>query len=140
MGVVARLVCAYPGVIVTVGALLAAASIWIVATRFNVVNNTTDLLSDNIASKRYYNELKQDFGSDYRFIVLIQSSNPAQNRLAADEIGAHLETLKPQITTVLSKIDFTAIKPRLLFTRSPEELEKIASKLESEVNAQKTSA
>jgi hypothetical protein len=137
MGAVARLVCACPGVIVMVGALLAAASIWIVATRFNVVNNTTDLLSDKIASKRYYNELRHDFGSDYRFIVLIQSPDPVQNRRAADEIGTYLETLRPQITTVLSKIDFSAIKPRLLFTRPPDELEKIAAKLDDQVNLQK---
>src|ERR1017187_6349521 len=113
MGFAARLVCAYPGVIVTVGALFAAACIWIVVTRFNVVNNTSDLLSDKIASKRYYDELRRDFGSDYRFIVLIQSPDVAQNRRAADNIGTYLETLKPQITTVLSKIDFFAIKPRL---------------------------
>jgi len=137
MGAVARLVCAYPGVIVTVGVLLAAASIWIVATRFNVVNNTNDLLSPKLPSKKYYDELKNDFGSDYRFIVLIQSPDPVQNRRAADEIGTYLETLKPQITTVLSKIDFSAVKPRLLFTRSPDELEKIADQIEDQVNLQK---
>jgi hopanoid biosynthesis associated RND transporter like protein HpnN len=140
MGFAARLVCAYPGVIVTVGALFAAACIWVVVTRFNVVNNTTDLLSDKIASKRYYDELRHDFGSDYRFIVLIQSPDPVQNRRAADEIGKYLETLRPQITTVLSKIDFSAIKPRLLFTRTPGELGKIADQLQSEVSAQKMSA
>src|ERR1700683_793091 len=118
MGAVARMVCAYPAVIVAVGVLIAAASTWIVITRWNVVNNTSDLLSDKYPSKINYNELRQDFGSDYRFIVLIQSSDPAQNRHAADEIGKYLETLKPQISTVLSKIDFTSIKPRLLFTRS----------------------
>src|SRR5580698_4253983 len=106
MGAVARLVCACPGVIVTVGVLLAAASIFIVCTRWNVLNNTNDLLSEKIASKRYYDELKKDFGSDYRYIVLIQSSDPAQNRRAADDVGKYLETLQPQITTVLSKIDF----------------------------------
>jgi hopanoid biosynthesis associated RND transporter like protein HpnN len=137
MGAVARLVCACPGIIVTVGVLLAAASIWIVATRFNVVNNTNDLLSPKLPSKKYYDELKNDFGSDYRFIVLIQSPDPVQNRRAADEIGAYLETLKPQVTTVLSKIDFSAIKPRLLFTRSPDELEKIAAQIEDQVSLQK---
>jgi len=137
MGLVARLVCACPGVILAIGVLFAAASIWIVATRFNVVNNTSDLLSDKLASKKYYDELKNDFGSDYRYIVLIQSSDPVQNRRAADEIGAYLETLRPQITTVLSKIDFSAIKPRLLFTRTPEELENIAAQLEEQVNLQK---
>jgi len=137
MGAVARLVCVCPGLIVTVGALLAAASIWIVVTRFNVVNNTSDLLSDKYPSKQNYNELRHDFGSDYRFIVLIQSPDPAKNRLAADEIGTYLETLKPQITTVLSKIDFSAIKPHLLFTRDSDELEKIAVQLEDQVKVQK---
>jgi uncharacterized protein len=137
MGLVARLVCACPGVILAIGVLFAAASIWIVVTRFNVVNNTSDLLSDKLASKKYYDELKNDFGSDYRYIVLIQSSDPVQNRRAADEIGTYLETLRPQITTVLSKIDFSAIEPRLLFTRTPEELENIASQLEDQVNLQK---
>jgi uncharacterized protein len=137
MGSVARLVCACPGAIVTTGILLAVVSSFIVATRFTVVNNTSDLLSDKIASKKYYDELKKDFGSDYRFIVLIQSPDVAQNRRAADEVGAYLETLRPQITTVLSKIDFSSVKPRLLFTRSPEELEKIAAQLDDQVNLQK---
>jgi hypothetical protein len=136
MGAVARLVCAYPGAIVAVGALFAAASIWVVVIRFNVVNNTSDLLSDKFESKKNYNELLRDFGSDYRFIVLIQSPDAAQNRRAADEVGKYLETLKPQITTVLSKIDFSGIKPRLLFTRTPDELEKIADQLETERRAQ----
>ena len=140
MGAVARLVCACPAVIVSVGVLLAAASIWVVATRFNVVNNTSDLLSDKIASKRYYEQLTKDFGSDYRFIVLIQSPDPVQNRLAADAVGNYLQTLSPQISTVLSKIDFSTIKPRLLFTRSPDELEKIAAKVEDQVNLQKETA
>jgi uncharacterized protein len=137
MGLVARLVCAYPGIILAVGVLFAAASIWVVATRFNVVNNTSDLLSEKMASKRYYDELKNEFGSDYRFIVLIQSPDPVQNRRAADEVGIYLETLRPQITTVLSKIDFSAIKPRLLFTRTPEELENIAEQIEDQVKLQK---
>ncbi len=137
MGAVARLVCACPGIIVTVGVLLAAAGIFVACTRWNVVNNTSDLLSDKIASKRYYQQLTNDFGSDYRFIVRIQSPDPAQNRSAADAVGKYLETLSPQISTVLSKIDFSTIKPRLLFTRPPDELEKIAAKLEDQVNLQK---
>src|SRR5882724_12935146 len=102
MGLVARFVCAQPALILAIGILFAAASIWVVATRFNVVNNTTDLLSDKFESKKNYNELRRDFGSDYRFIVLIQSPDPAQNRRAADDIGPWLDKLKPQITTVLS--------------------------------------
>jgi uncharacterized protein len=137
MGSVARLVCARPGTIVVIGILFAAISAVIMSLRFNVVTNTTNLLSDKVASKQYYNELKDDFGSDYRFIVLIESPDPVQNRKAADEVGAYLETLRPQITTVLSKIDFSSIKPRLLFTRSPEELEKIAKQLDDQVNLQK---
>jgi hopanoid biosynthesis associated RND transporter like protein HpnN len=136
MLLVGRLVCSCPGIIVIVGTLLAAVSIWIVATRFNVVNNTSDLLSDKYPSKINYNELKKDFGSDYRFIVLIQSPDLAQNRLAADEVGAYLKTL-PHLTTIISKIDFSSIKPRLLFTRSPEELEKIAQQLSKQVDLQK---
>jgi hypothetical protein len=139
MGLTARLVCFCPGVIVAVGALLAAASVWVVATRFNVINNTSDLLSNNYPAMKYYNQLRQDFGSDYRFIVVIKSPDPVQNRKAADEVGAYLETLRPQITTVLCKIDFSAVKPRLLFTRDVDELEKVADQVESQANLQKTS-
>src|SRR5271156_3130569 len=92
MGAVARLVCVCPGVIVTVGVLLAAVSIFIVVTRWNVVNNTSDLLSEKMPAKKYYDELKADFGSDYRYIVLIQSADPVQNRRAADDVGKYLET------------------------------------------------
>lgn len=139
MGLAARLVCARPGIILVVGALFAAASLWVVVARFNVINNTSDLLSDKSPQKQDYNALVHEFGSDYRFIVLIQSPDPVKNRRAADEIGPWLESLKPQITTVLYKIDFSSIKPRLLFTLDTDQLKKIADQLESEVNLQKKS-
>ena len=133
----ARLVCARPGVVLTLGLLLTFASICVVVTRFNVINNTTDLLSDKSESKKNYNEMLHDFGSDYRYIVLIKSPDQAKNREAADEIGPYLESLKPQISAVLYKIDFSNIKPRLLFTRDKIELEKIADELETESNLRK---
>ncbi len=136
---VARLVRAHPGFILALGLLLTAASARVVATRFNVVNNTNGFLSDKSEVKKNYDELRRDFGGDYHFIVLIQSPDPAKNRQAANEIGPYLESLKPQITTVIYKIDFSTIKPRLLFTRDKAELEKIAGKLESEINLQKRS-
>ena len=109
-------------------------------TRFNVINNTTDLLSDSSLPKQNFNELVKDFGSDSRFIVLIQSPDTARNRLAADAVGPYLETLKPNVSTVLYKIDYTAIKQRLLFTRDPAELKKIADQVEKEVAMQQASA
>src|SRR5271168_4178348 len=75
MGRIARAVCARPALILALGIALAAGSIFVVSTRFNVVNNTTDLLSDKFEPRRNYNELKADFGSDYRFLVLIKSSD-----------------------------------------------------------------
>ncbi len=139
MGVVARMVCAQPALILTVGLLLAAASTWVVATRFVVINNTSDLLSDKFESKRTYNELVKEFGSDYRLIVLIQSPDPAKNRQAADEVGHYLESLKPQITTVLSKIDFSNVKPRLLFTRDIDDLKRVADQVEAQEKAERAS-
>ena len=100
LGGVARMVSAAPGVIVTLSVLLTAASIVIIALRANVINNTNDLLSDSYGPKKAYNELKKDFGSDYRFIVLIQGDDVALNRKAADDVGQYLSSLKPQITTV----------------------------------------
>ncbi len=137
MGFVARVVCAAPGVIVAVGVALAIASTFVVVLRFNILNNTSDLLSEKYAPMQYYNQLRKDFGSDYRYIILIQSPDIQQNRAAADEIGAWLPTLQPQITTVLSKIDFSGVKPRLLFTRDPDELKKIAGQIEDEVATEK---
>jgi hopanoid biosynthesis associated RND transporter like protein HpnN len=137
MGFAARLVCTQPGAVLMLGLLLTVASICVVTTRFNVINNTTDLLSDKSESKKNYNELLHDFGSDYRYIVLIKSPDQAKSREAANEIGPYLESLKPQISSVLYKIDFSGIKPRLLFTRDKIELEKIADDLESESNLRK---
>jgi uncharacterized protein len=137
LGAVARLVCAFPGVILTVGIILAIASSVVVALRFNVLNNTSDLLSNKYESMKNYNELRHDFGSDYRFIILIQSPDVAQNRKAADEVGQYLETQRPQITTVLSKIDFSSVKPRFLFTTDLDDLKKIADQVESDVAGQK---
>ena len=139
MGWVARFVCAFPGAILTASVILAALSIWVVLTRFDVVNDTSDLLSDKYAAKQNFNELRKDFGSDSRFIVLIKSPDPAANRKAADEIGPFLESLKPHVTTVLYKIDYSSVKPRLLFTRDVPELEKIAKQVEGEVSAQEQS-
>jgi hopanoid biosynthesis associated RND transporter like protein HpnN len=136
MGWVARGVCARPALIVWVAVILALGSIGVVATRFKVVNETSDLLSDKYQSKQYYNELVKDFGSDSRFIVLVHSPDPVQNRKAVDEIGPFLETLKPHITTVLYKIDFSGVKPRLLFTRDIPELQKIAKQVEAQAAAQ----
>jgi hopanoid biosynthesis associated RND transporter like protein HpnN len=136
LGVVARLVCARPAWVLAIGVILAATSLWITLNRFVIVNNTSDLLSDKYESKKYYNELLKEFGSDSRFIVLIKSPDAVTNRKAADEIGPYLESLAPHVTTVLYKIDFSAIKPRLLFTRDVGELGKIADQVESEVSAQ----
>jgi len=137
MGQVARVVCAVPGIIVVVGVILAMLSTFIVVTRWNVLNNTSDLLSNKYKPMQYYNELRKDFGSDYRYIILIQSDNVAQNRAAADEIGQWLPTVKPQIGLVLSKIDFSTVKPRLLFTRDTDDLKKIAAQIEDEIAAEK---
>ncbi len=138
LGQIARWVCACPSLFLVVGVLLAIASTWVVATRWNVVNNTSDLLSDKYESKINYNELLKDFGSDARFIVLIKSPDVTKNRQAADEIGTYLESLKPHITTVLSKIDFSAVKPRLLFTLDIPKLQKIVKEVEDEADTQKT--
>ncbi len=140
MGVVARVVCAAPGVIVTVGVIFAIASIFVVVTRWNILNNTSDLLSPKYAPMQHYNELRKDFGSDYRYIILIQSPDIQQNRAAADEIGQWLPSLNPHITTVLSKIDFSTVRPRLLFTRDVDELKKIASQIQDELDEEKASS
>jgi hopanoid biosynthesis associated RND transporter like protein HpnN len=137
MRLVARMVCAAPVAIVIVAVLAAAAAVWMLATRFSVVNNTSDLLSDKSKSKLSYNELVKDFGTDSRFIILIKSDDPAKNRQAADAIGPWLETLKPHITTVLYKIDYSSVKPRLLFTASVDQLKKVAGQVENDVKQQK---
>jgi hypothetical protein len=141
MGQVARLVCAAPGIILIIGLILAAASSYVVVTRWYVLNNTSDLLSAKYKPMQYYNELRHDFGSDYRYIIYIHSDDVAQNHAAADEIGHWLQgNLKPQITTVLSKIDFSSIKPRILFTQDADTLTQIAKSIEDEVAAEKANA
>ncbi|MEJ0001279.1 MAG: hypothetical protein WDO13_20240 [Verrucomicrobiota bacterium] len=60
-----------------------------------------------------------------------------QNRAIADEVGQWLPTLRPQITTILSKIDFSTVRPRLLFTQDIDKLKTIASQIEKEVADQK---
>jgi hopanoid biosynthesis associated RND transporter like protein HpnN len=137
MGQVARLVCAVPVVIVVSAVLLTVASTFVVVTRFYVLNNTSDLLSAKYKPMQYYNELRRDFGSDYRYIILIQSPDVQQNRRAADEIGQWLPSLKPQISTVLSKIDYSTVRPRILFTQSADDLKQIASQIEDEVEAER---
>ncbi len=138
MGLVARLVCAAPLAIVIGAVLLAAAGVFVLATRFSVVNNTSDLLSDKSKSKQSYNELVNDFGTDSRFIILIKSDDPAKNRQAADAIGQWLLTLQPEkhISTVLYKIDYASVKPRLLFTADVDQLKKVATEVENDVKQQ----
>ena len=139
MGGVARAVCRNPTTVLVIAVLLTLGSIFVTATRFKVVNNTSDLLSDKYESKRDYNELLKDFGSDSRFIVLIKSDDPAANRKAADAIGPFLESLRPHVTTVLYKINFSGVEPRLLFTQEVPQLEKIAQQVDDQVAAQKQS-
>ncbi len=136
MGLVARLVCAAPLTILLVGIALAGGGIFFLLTRFSVVNNTSDLLSDKSKSKQSYNEMVQEFGTDSRFIVLVKGDDPVQNRQAADAIGPWLETLRPHITTVLYKIDYSTVKPRLLFTADLDQLKKIAGQVENDVKQQ----
>ncbi len=140
LGSVARLVCAAPGAILAVGLILAVIGTVVMVLRWNVVNNTSDLLSDKYPSKMIYNELKKEFGSDYRYIILIQGPDPVQNRQAADELGTYLPTLAPHLTQVLSKIDYSKVRPRLLFTQDTDQLKKIADEIESEVAAQQSNA
>ncbi len=137
MGRVARVVCAAPGLIVVAGVVLAIAAGFTCYFRWNLLNNTSDLLSAKYKPMQYYNELRKDFGSDYRYIILIQSDNVAQNHAAADEIGQWLPSVKPQIGLVLSKIDFSTVKPRLLFTRDTDDLKQIATQIEDEIAAEK---
>jgi len=136
MGLVARMVCAAPVAIVILAVLLAGASVWVLCTKFSVVNNTSDLVSSNSVSKQSYNELVDDFGSDSRFIILIKSDDPVKNRQAADAIGPWLETLRPHVTTILYKIDYSSVKPRLLFTADIDQLNKIATEVENDVKQQ----
>jgi uncharacterized protein len=136
MGLVARMVCAVPGIILAVAIILAAVAVGVLATRFTVVNNSSDLLSDKSAAKQSYNELVNDFGTDSRFIILIKSDDVAQNRKAADAIGPWLEALKPHVSTVLYKIDYSTIKPHLLFTTSIDQLKKIEEQVNNEAKAQ----
>ena len=139
MGGVARMVCAAPGAILIAALVLAAASVWVLATRFTVVNNSSDLLSDKSAAKQSYNELVNDFGTDSRFIILIKSDDVAENRKAADAIGPWLEALKPHISTVLYKIDYSKVKPHLLFTAGIDQLKKIEDQVNNEVKRSRAS-
>ncbi len=137
---VARLVIARPLLILLAGVVLTGVSLFVTVQRFNVVNNTSDLLSDKSQAKEDYNEFLKDFGSDSRFIVLIQSPDVQKNRQAADDVGQYLQTLKPHVAEVLYKIDFSSVKPRLLFTRDVTELNKIAQELESDISSQQKGA
>ena len=137
MGLVARMVAAAPLTILLVAILLAGGAVFVLATRFAVMNNTSDLLSDKSASKATYNEFLQEFGTDSRFIILIKGDDPEKNRQAADVIGPWLESLRPHITTVLYKIDYSSVKPRLLFTADIDQLNKIADEVENDVKQQK---
>jgi hypothetical protein len=136
MGLVARIVAAAPLTILLVAIVLAGGATYVLATRFAVMNNTSDLLSDKSASKATYNEFLKEFGTDSRFIILIKGDDPAKNRQAADVIGPWLESLRPHITTVLYKIDYSSVKPRLLFTADIDQLNKIAAEVENDVKQQ----
>jgi hopanoid biosynthesis associated RND transporter like protein HpnN len=136
MGLVARMVAAAPLTILLVAIVLAGGAVFVLATRFAVMNNTSDLLSDKSASKATYNEFLKEFGTDSRFIILIKGDDPAKNRQAADAIGPWLESLRPHITTVLYKIDYSSVKPRLLFTADIDQLNKIATEVENDVKQQ----
>ena len=136
MGVVARMVSAAPLAILLVAIALAVCAVYVLATRFEVKNNTSDLLSDNSPWKKSYDQFLQEFGTDSRFIILIKGDDPAKNRAAADVIGPWLETLKPHITNVLYKIDYSTVKPRLLFTASIDQLKQVAGQVENDVKQQ----
>ncbi len=133
--------CRWASLIVVISLILGAAGAYECIFHFDVASDTSDLLSNKSPQKQDFNKLEEDFGSDARFIVLIQSYpvDVAKNREVADQVGDYLRTLKPHVSTVLAKIDFSTIKPRLLFLEDLPKLNKIADKVENEAKSAQAS-
>ena len=105
---VARLACAFPGTILTVALVLTVIGATIAGLRWNVVNNTSDLLSDKVASKH----VLQSAQAGFRQRLPLHRPDPVAgrgSRTGAPRTMSPLiyQTLKPQPHgRSLSKIDF----------------------------------
>ncbi len=128
---VARFVHAYPGLIIVAAILLTVASAGVAYSRFKVVNNIGDLLNEKSAVNRDYLAYKKEFGVDEEYVVVIQSDDILLNRKVADEVAAGLNQIKPGISKLFYKLDFSKLEKRFLLFESVDDLKKIEDEVKS---------
>lgn len=121
----AGVVCRHPWRILVVSLLVTAVSIVVATSRFKVINNVAQLLDEDSPSNRSYLELQREFGTDEVYLVLIQSDDVQKNREVAMEVGDFMRSLRPQISRVYCRMDFSKIEERFLFLAPMEDLREI---------------
>lgn len=120
---VARAVAAAPWAVLTVAATLVGISIWLVATKLVVVNNTNALIREDSPFHQNFLQYKHEFQYEEDVVITIRSNDPERNRAVALEVGQALAQLEPLIARVLHRFDFSRLQSRFLFFLEPEELD-----------------
>ncbi len=136
----AEVIFHHPWKILLASVALTVLSLYIAATHFKVVNNIAQLLDENSPANRHYVALQREFGTDEVYLVLVRSDDPDQNREAALKVGDFLKTLKPFVTRVYCRMDFSKLQDRFLLLASKEDLLDIEKQISLNLRAlEKTS-
>lgn len=110
------------GLILIVATLLTIVSAIVVYRGLKVINDTNALIRETSPVHRNYLEYKKEFGVEEDYVVVIRSDDPDQNRAIAREIGAGLETMKPEVAKVLYHFNFDKLEKHFLLYLDEKDL------------------
>ncbi|MGD9896941.1 MAG: MMPL family transporter [Candidatus Methylacidiphilaceae bacterium] len=110
-------------------------SIWTVATRLKVINDTNALIRSDAPVHRNYLAYRREFGVAEEYLVTIRSPDPELNKRAAKALGEQIKELEPLVRDVTYRFDFSGLEKRILLFLSLDELTKIETEIDGYVKA-----
>ncbi len=120
---VARFVCRRPVAITLAAAALAAAGLWLTATRMGYLSSTNDLIRHDAVFHRAYLAYLKEFRVTDDFLVLVEGADPEKNKAALADLAARFEA-SGRFSKVFYRIDFAPLEKRfLLFLPAADLLE-----------------
>ncbi|QSR88868.1 MMPL family transporter [Methylacidiphilum caldifontis] len=129
--------CLHCRIVILFFLVLTAFSLWILSTRFKVINDTNALIRKDSPIHKYYLEYRKEFGVAEDYVVVIHGADPDENKKAALQVGEKLRKLYPLVQNVRDKLDLSKLEPHLLLYLPVEDLKKIESEIDGYVKTLK---
>ena len=130
-----RLAAQWPGLVLLTALVVTGFSVWVVATRLRVINDTNALIRSDSPIHRNYLAYRREFRVAEEYLVTIRSPDPEINKRAAKAIGEQLKELEPLVQDVTYRFDFSSLEKRVLLFLELDELSKIETEVDSYVKA-----